>query len=96
MAKVPRLAFDWDDSNLQHLMRHGISRSDFEEAMSNDPILGDFENESGEARWIALGATGTLRVLVLIFTYRGERIRPVTGWDAGRRLREVYFHRKGE
>lgn len=79
MAKDPPVAFDWDDLNCRHLTRHGITCSEFEEAMSNGPILADFNNESGEGRWVALGATGALRVLVLVFTYRGERIRPVTG-----------------
>ena len=35
-----------------------------------------------------------LRVLFLVFTYRGERIRPITGWDAGKKLREAYFRRE--
>ncbi len=89
------MEFEWDESNLRHVARHKINRSEFEQAMANDPILVDFSDESGEERWYALGATDTLRVLFLVFTYNGERIRPVTAWNAGRKLREAYFRRKG-
>jgi len=61
--------------------------------MANDPILVDFNDDSGEERWYALGATDDLRVLFLVFTYRDERIRPITGWKASSKLREAYFHR---
>lgn len=88
------MEFLWDESNLRHLARHRITRSEFEQAMANDPVLADFSDESGEERWYALGATDTLRVL-MVFTYKGERIRPITGWSAGRELREAYFRRKG-
>ncbi len=62
--------------------------------MTNDPVFVDFADESGEERWYAVGATDNLRVLFLVFTYRGDRVRPVTGWDPGRKLREIYSHRK--
>jgi uncharacterized DUF497 family protein len=96
MARGPRLDFDWDASNLRHLASHRISHSEFEQAMMNGPVLVDFSDESGEERWYALGATDSLRVLFLVFNYRGESVRPITGWDAGKKLREAYFRRKGE
>jgi hypothetical protein len=91
----PPLKFDWDADNIQHLAEHRISRSEFEQAMLHDPIIIDFADETGEERWYAVGTTDRLRVLYLVFTYRGERIRPITGWDARRKLRELYFGRKG-
>ena len=75
---------------------HRITRSEFEQATLRDSIIIDFSGETGEVRWYALGATERWRVLFLVFTYRAERIRPITGWDAGRRLRELYFRKKGE
>lgn len=96
MAEEPRLQFDWDASNLRHLARHRISGAEFEQAMANDPILVDFCDENGEERWYALGATDTLRVLFLVLTFRGDRIRPITGWDAGKKLREAYFRAGSE
>ncbi len=92
MAEEPQLEFEWDASNLRHLARHRISRPEFEQAMTNDPIFVDFSDESGEERWYAVGATDSLRVLFLVFTYRG----PITGWDASKKLRDVYFRRKSK
>ena len=96
MRGTPPWEFDWDPGNVQHLAAHRISPTEFEQAMLHDPIIVDFSDETGEERWYALGATHQLRVLFLVFAYRGERIRPVTGWDAGKKLRELYFLKKGE
>src|SRR5207244_393285 len=78
MAREPRLDFDWDASNLRHLASRRISRSEFEQAMMNNPVLVDFSDESGEERWYALGATATLRVLLSVLSYWGETIRLAT------------------
>jgi hypothetical protein len=96
MNREPPWEFEWDAANERHLAKHRITRPEFEQAMLNDPIIIDFANEAGEDRWYGLGATDRLRVLFLVFTYRQERIRPITGWDAGKKLRELYFRRKGE
>jgi len=94
MSEEPTGEFEWDTANLRHLARHRITREEFEQAMTHDPVVVDFRDENGEERWYALGATDRLRVLFLVFTYRGERIRPITGWDAGKKLRETYFRRR--
>jgi uncharacterized DUF497 family protein len=94
MAEASRREFDWDDANLRHLARHRISRLEFEKAIANRPIIVDFSNESGEERWFAIGATDNVRILFLIYTYRGDRIRPITGWDASKEMRESYFKAK--
>ena len=96
MAEEPRLEFDWDASNLRQLARHGIRRAEFEQAMANDPVFVDYSDESGEERWYALGATDSLRVLFLVVTFRGDSIRPITGWEASKKLREAYFRKKSK
>jgi len=96
MSGEPLWEFDWDAANVRHLANHRITRSEFEQAMLHDPIVIDFADETGEDRWYALGATDRLRVLFLVFTYHEERIRPITGWDANKKLRELYFRKKGE
>jgi len=96
MGGEPPWEFDWDAANVRHLAKHRITRWEFEQTMLDDPIVIDFTDETGEERWYALGATERLRVLFLVFTYREERIRPITGWDADKKLRELYFRKKGE
>ena len=62
--------------------------------VTNRPIIVDFSNESGEERWFAVGATDNVRILYLIYAFRGDRIRPITGWDASKKMRESYFQAK--
>ena len=88
--------FDWDEHNLTHLSRHKITAAEFEEAMRNNRVFMDVEDESGEERWYVAGVTNGLRVLVLVFTYRGEKIRPITAWDAGKDLKQFYFRTVGK
>jgi predicted DNA binding CopG/RHH family protein len=38
-----------------------------------------------------VGTTDSLRVLILVFTVRNEKIRAITGWDADRRTKKQYF-----
>src|SRR5947209_4338117 len=87
--------FDWDEHNIAHLARHNVSPAEFEQALGCAPIFMDVRNEGGEDRRYALGATGSLRVLFLVYTNRGERIRPVTAWEVSRKLRELYFRARG-
>jgi uncharacterized protein len=96
MAEELPLEFDWDTSNLRHLARHRIKRAEFEQAITNDPVFVAHSDETGEERWYALGVTDSLRVLFLVLTFRGDRVRPITGWDAGKELRELYFHTKSQ
>ena len=88
--------FDWDEHNLTHLSRHKITPAEFEESMRNNRLFMDVEDESGEERWYVAGVTNGLRVLVLVFTYRGKKIRPITAWDAGKDLRQLYFRTVGK
>jgi uncharacterized DUF497 family protein len=49
------------------------------------------DSESGEERWSVLAPTNGMRMLYLVLTYRGKRVRPITAWDAPKWLQEVYF-----
>lgn len=87
--------FDWDDANVKHLARHKIKRAELEEVFANDPAILDHQVLDEEERWSAVGSTNSLRVLVIVFTFRGERVRPITAWQADRRTARQYFHERG-
>lgn len=89
------IAFEWDDVNLAHLARHRITPLEAEEVFRNDPVIQAYEVVAAEDRWTALGASRSLRVMVLIFTMRNETIRVVTGWDADKQTKKVYFTQRG-
>ena len=85
------LSFDWDDKNLKHLARHGVTRAAFEQVMGNDPILFDYQDIDGEDRWTGMGSTDRLPILVVAFTIREGRIRAVTAFLASKkRVREFW------
>lgn len=74
--------FDWDDANVSHIAQHGVKPEEAEEALTNDPLEMDFEiTEDGEQHWSYLGETAASRLLYLIITLRGVRIRVVTAFD---------------
>ena len=85
------ILFDWDEYNATHLARHGIERSEVEEFFWADPSIRDHEVVDGEDRWTSVGATSSLRILVLVFTVRHKKIRAITGWDADWRTRKEYM-----
>ena len=87
------LSFDWDDNNVQHLAR-GVTQAEFEQVMRHDPILFDYENVDGEDRWIGLGSTDDLRVLVVAFRIREGRIRAVTAFLASNKRVQEFWKQK--
>jgi uncharacterized DUF497 family protein len=89
------LSFNWDEANTRHVARHGVTASEVEEVFANDPADIGFEAVEGEARWTAVGHTGVLRVLVVVWTMRGQDVRPITAFEAGKQLRDAYVAARG-
>ncbi len=87
--------FDWDDQNLRHLAKHDISRSDAEDVLNGNHILLEYQMEGNEQRWIAVGATRTGRILIIVFAVRREAIRPITGWTADKETAALYLEQWG-
>lgn len=82
--------FDLDSANVAHLRQHRVSASEFEEAILNDPVEMEFQTASGEPRFKSLGRTGKGRLLVLVWTVRGERVRAITAYPASRALARMW------
>jgi uncharacterized DUF497 family protein len=89
------VSLDWDDHNVAHLARHRIQPNEVEEFFGNDPAIRSHEVVDSEDRWTAAGVTNAMRVLVVVFTVRGDMIRPITGWNADRRTKEEFFSERG-
>ena len=83
--------FDCDEGNVRHLARHAVRPIEAEEAIL-DPAAIMLEIEiDDEERVKAIGCTGAGRILVAIFTFCGEAIRPITAYAATKRDQEVYL-----
>ena len=87
------LEFEWDDDKAKkNLKKHGVS---FEEASSvfGDPLaltIPDPLHSVEEDRFITLGESHRRRLLVVVSTERGDRIRIISARVATRRERKNY------
>ncbi|TDY03025.1 BrnT family toxin [Thiohalophilus thiocyanatoxydans] len=82
----------WDPAKAEaNLKKHGVRFSDAE-AVLFDPLALSMEDEDagGEDRYIAMGQDAVGRVLVIVYSYRGETIRLISARPATRREIEVY------
>jgi len=87
------LVFEWDGAKAkQNVRKHGVS---FDEASTvfSDPLaltIDDPLHSDEEDRFITLGESRRRRLLVVVFTDRGERIRIISARVATRRERKDY------
>ena len=85
--------FDWDAGNAPKLLvRHRVTIGECEQVFFNAPLLvaDDAKHSTAEPRWAAWGRTDDGRLLAVIFTLRGERIRPLSARDMNRKERARY------
>lgn len=79
------LEFEWDEDKANaNFKKHGVR---FEEAKSvfNDPnslTIVDFEHSQNEDRYIDIGFSSQGRLIVVIYTERGTRIRIISSRKA--------------
>jgi uncharacterized DUF497 family protein len=73
-------------------LRTTIGPREVEEILEGDPIRisSRIDDVSGEERVLELGHTSAGRVLFVVWTPRGELTRPVTAFEANRRVRAKY------
>lgn len=85
------MQFDWDDANILHLARHGISPDEAEEAIRRGSVILQSRTVRDESRFTEIGETSRGRILTLITVDRDKRTRILTGWDATRVERLAYI-----
>lgn len=85
--------FEWDETKAeQNIEKHGVS---FEEASTvfGDPLsntIYDEKHSMNEDRWIDIGRSAQDRLLVVMYTERGDRIRIISARLATVRERKQY------
>jgi uncharacterized DUF497 family protein len=90
------LRFSWDErKSAANARKHGVS---FEEARTafhdeNAKIYDDPDHSAGEDRFILLGISIRIRILVVCHSYREEEtlIRIISARKANRREKEAYL-----
>jgi uncharacterized protein len=87
------LAFEWDPQKAAaNERKHGVT---FDEAVTafGDPfgtVVDDPRHSVGETRLVLLGYSQANRLLAVMFTERGDRIRLISARTAIRRERKDY------
>jgi uncharacterized protein len=91
LAAPPLL--DWDAGNLvKSEIKHGFPTAEVESIFRSPLLFAGriVEPEHGEARYLLLGVTSTGRRAALIFTRRGDKLRPISCRAMRRVEKEAY------
>jgi uncharacterized protein len=86
--------FDWDRNNLRKIHAHQIEQDEVAQAPENDPIPMYEQDVGREPRFVYYGETNAGRLLAVVLTERGERIRVVTAYDLDRGQKRDYLNRR--
>jgi len=86
--------FDWDDANILHLAEHDVAPEEVEEIILGDPLDIGLEVVDGEERSSHIGETNEGRILRVVITFRGERMRVVTAFEPGKQWKIFYFEQR--
>ena len=87
------IAFEWDErKDTANRRKHGVG---FDEAITifDDPLsitIPDPDHTIEEERYMILGTSNQLRLLVVVHTVRGERIRLISARQATKQERYTY------
>jgi uncharacterized DUF497 family protein len=90
-----RIEFDWDEVNVHHVARHRVQPEEAEQVIINGPLDIGMEIVEGEEGFLNLGATSRGRILLVVTTWREDRVRVVTAFEPISRLVQFYFQERG-
>lgn len=86
------MAYHWDTAKAKrNLQKHGIDFADAVGVLEDDRALTIEDSSSeGEQRWVSIGMDWLGRVLVVVYTWRGDTIRLISARPATPRERQQY------
>ncbi len=86
------MGYEWDPAKArQNLRKHGVDFADAVTVLEDEAALtirDPFSEQ--EQRWITLGMDALGRLLVVVYTWRGDRIRLISARPATPRERRQY------
>jgi uncharacterized DUF497 family protein len=82
----------WDpDKARRNVAKHGISFTDAESVLfDSHAVTIEDRKARGEARFISIGLDSLGRILVVVFTHRGDDLRLISARPATRKERQDY------
>jgi len=89
------VVFEWDRRKVEiNLKKHAVDFADAVAVFSDDSAITLQDDSNGEERFVSVGLDALGRVLVVAFSWRGERIRLISARRATRRERRQYEERR--
>lgn len=84
-------AFEWDEGNIEHILRHNAIPDEVEEACLNKPYI----RKTVEERYLVYGVTDSGRYLFIVGINKGKGIfRAITARDMTEREKSLYKRRQ--
>jgi uncharacterized DUF497 family protein len=73
------MALEWDPNKERvNRVKHGIQFADAVSALEDENALTMRDERTGEERWVTIGIDSLARVVVVVYVWRGERIRVIS------------------
>jgi uncharacterized protein len=85
------MTYQWDKNKAAtNLGKHGVDFADAVSVFSDDLAITTPDERFDEERFITIGLDALGRVLVVVYTYRGQNIRLISARSATRQERRQY------
>jgi len=91
---MSNLLWEWGDANIAHIAGHEVAPEEAEQVIQNRPVDLASELRNGEERIPHIGETDAGRILVVVSTIHGKKIRVVTAWPANKMYRRYFLSLK--
>ena len=88
---VHTMETEWDPAKARaNLRKHGVRFADATSALEDAEAVSVREEGADEERWVSVGMDSLGRILVVVYTWRGERVRLISARPATRREARQY------
>jgi uncharacterized protein len=73
------MGFEWDPAKAKSIYRkHGVRFADAVAALEDENAISVRDASEDEERWVSIGIDGLARLVVVVYTWRGENIRLIS------------------
>ncbi len=85
------MEYEWDANKAQfNRQKHGIDFADAVSVFADNFAITVIDEHPDEERFVTIGMDGLSRILVVVYTWRGDCIRLISARKATRRERQQY------
>ena len=85
------MSYEWDPKKAtSNLRKHNVDFADAVSALEDELALTLDEDHPDEQRFVTIGTDALARLLVIVYTFRGEKVRIISAREATPRERRQY------